>query len=127
MNQSAALFSALSPLVAGRMYPVNFPQEPLPTWPAIRYTPVGGAVWPDACGAGDGDTDDVRVQIDYVAQDDGATSGFDRVVALAKAGRSALMDFDPPCVADGPPLFQYDSETKTHRATQDFTFYPSSA
>jgi hypothetical protein len=127
MNQSAALFAALSPLVAGRVYPVAFPQEPLPTWPAIRYTPVGGTVWPDACGGGDGSLDDVRVQIDCVAMASGTTPGYDAAVALANAVRAALTDFDPPCVPDGPALFDYDSETKTHRAIQDFTFYPSSA
>ena len=68
MIQSEALHSLLAPLVSGRCWPVVFPQKPAPTWPAIRYTPVGGTVTPDVCGGGDGTLDDVRVQIDCVAE-----------------------------------------------------------
>lgn len=121
MIQSQALHALLAPLVGGRCFPVVFPLEPLPAWPAIRYTPVGGTVWPDACGSGDGTADDARVQIDSVA------ATYAAAVQLAQQVRTALMDFDPPAVADGAALFQYDSETRTHRAVQDFTFYPSSA
>lgn len=121
MIQAEALYTALAPLVAGRVYPVMFPQEPLPTWPAIRYTPVGGAVYPDACGSGDGAEDDVRVQIDSVAPT------FDGARLLNQQVRAALMTFTPPAVADGPPIFDFDPETRTHRAIQDFTLYPSSA
>lgn len=123
MISSEALHAALAPLVAGRVWPVTFPQHPdaPPTWPAIRYTPVGGTVYPDACGSGDGAEDDARVQIDSVAETYAAA------VALAQAVRSLLMTFNPPCVADGPPLFEFDPELRVHRAIQDFTFYPSSA
>lgn len=121
MIQAEALHAALAPLVAGRVYPVMFPQEPLPTWPAIRYTPVGGTVYPDACGSGDGAEDDVRVQIDSVAPT------FDAARLLNQQVRAALGAFTPPAVADGPPLFDFDAETRTFRAIQDFTLYPSSA
>ena len=121
MIQAEALHAALAPLVAGRVYPVMFPQEPLPTWPAIRYTPVGGQVWPDACGSGDGAEDDVRVQIDSVA------TTFDGARQLQQQVRAALVAFTPPAVADGPPIFDFDPETRTFRAIQDFTLYPSSA
>jgi len=119
--QSEALHAVLAPLVAGRCFPVVFPQEPLPTWPAIRYTPIGGTVHPDACGAGDGAEDDVRVQIDCVAETYLAARN------LCNAVRAAMMAFNPPAVSDGPALFDYDADTKTHRAIQDFTLYPSSA
>ena len=121
MIQSEALHAALAPLVGGRCFPVVFPLQPLPTWPAIRYTPVGGTVYPDACGGGDGVEDDVRVQIDSVA------TTYEGARQLAQQVRATLMLFTPPAVADGPPFFQYDAETKTMRAIQDFTLYPSSA
>ncbi len=120
MIQAAALFTALSGLVSGRVYPVTFPQSPLPTWPAIRYTPVGGEVHPDVCGSGDGAEDDVRVQIDAVAET------FAAAVSLNTAIRAAMMAFTPKAVADGPPLYEFDPELKVHRAIQDFTLYPSS-
>lgn len=121
MIESEALHTLLAPLVGGRCYPVMFPLQPLPEWPAIRYTPVGGTTYADACGAGDGTADDVRVQIDAVA------ATYAGAVQLAAQVRSALMAFVPPAVADGPAVFQYDAETRTHRAVQDFTFYPSSS
>lgn len=120
MIQSEALHTLLAPLVGGRCYPVMFPQEPLPTWPAIRYTPVGGTVWPDVCGSGDGAEDDARVQIDSVAET------FVGARLLAQQVRTALKTFDPPAVADGPAVFEFDAETRTFRAIQDFTIYPSS-
>lgn len=121
MIQSEALHTALSSLVAGRVWPVIFPQSPLPTWPAIRYTPVGGTVYPDACGGGDGTADDVRVQIDAVAETYSGTRLLNQQI------RAALMAFSPPAVPEGPPIFDYDPELKVHRAIQDFTLYPSSA
>ena len=121
MIQSEALHTLLAPLVGGRVYPVMFPQEPLPTWPAIRYTPVGGTTYPDACGSGDGAEDDVAVQIDVVA------STYLAARDLHQQVRAALMTFSPPAVADGAPLFDFDPETRTHRAIQTFTLYPSSA
>ncbi len=121
MIQSEALHTALSSLVAGRVWPVMFPQSPLPTWPAIRYTPVGGTVYPDACGAGDGTADDVRVQIDAVAETYVAARDLNQQI------RAALMAFSPPAVPEGPPIFDYDPELRVHRAIQDWTLYPSSA
>lgn len=121
MIQSEALHALLAPLVGGRVYPVMFPQEPLPTWPAIRYTPVGGSTNPDVCGSGDGAEDDVAVQIDVVA------STYLTARDLQQQVRAALMAWPlVPAVADGAPLFDFDPETRTHRAIQTFTLYPSS-
>jgi hypothetical protein len=118
--QSEALHAALSALVAGRVWPVMFPQSPLPTWPAIRYTPVGGTVYPDACGGGDGTLDDVRVQIDSAAET------FVGARTLNQQVRAAMMAFTPPAVPEGPPIFDFDPELRVHRAIQDFVLYPSS-
>lgn len=123
MIQSEALFAALSPLVAGRVWPVMFPQDPAapPTWPAIRYTPVGGQIAPDACGSGDGTLDDVRVQLDAVAET------YEGARLLNQQIRAAMMTFTPPAVAEGPPTFDFDPDLRVHRAVQDFTLYPSSS
>jgi hypothetical protein len=121
--QSEALHTLLAPLVAGRVFPVVFPQEPLPTWPAIRYTPVGGSTNPDVCGSGDGTLDDVQVQIDVVASTYLAARDLHNQVRAALMGWTA----GPPAVADGAPIFDYDAETRTHRAIQTFTLYPSSS
>lgn len=120
MIQSEALYAVLAPLVANRCFPVMFPQEPLPIWPAIRYTPVGGTVWAANCGAGDGNEDDPRVQIDCVA------ASYLEARSLGQSVRTALLTFDPPAVPDGPATFYFDAETKTHVCLQDFTLYPSS-
>jgi hypothetical protein len=117
--QSEALHALLAPLVGGRCFPVMFPQEPLPTWPAIRYTPIGGTVWAANCGSDGGETDDPTVQIDCVAE------SYMAARALHQSVRTALLAFDPPAVADGALRFDYDAETRTHRASQDYTLYPS--
>lgn len=123
MIQSEALHTLLAPLVGGRVYPVMFPQEPLPTWPAIRYTPVGGSTNPDACGSGDGAEDDVAVQIDCVAETYQAARNLNKLVRAALTSWTA----GPPAVADSSPIFDWDAEAKAFRAIQTFTLYPSSS
>lgn len=117
---SHTLFALLAPLVAQRVYPVVFPLQPLPQWPAIRYTPLGGAVWPTNCGAGDASTDDFAVQIDTVAPT------YDEAQALALQVRSTLDAATPPWVADAALRIVHDHETNTFMAQQDYTHYPSS-
>ena len=48
--QNTAIFAALTGLVSGRVYLVMFPQQLLPAWPAIRYTPAGGTTHSTSCG-----------------------------------------------------------------------------
>jgi len=117
MSHSAAIFAALGPLVGGRCYPVVFPQEPLPTWPAIRYTPTGGATYPSSCG--DSDADDQTVQVHAVAETYSEAETLERAVRIALT--QAL-----PCTTDGAASFDYDSDTKTHRAVLLFTIQPTS-
>lgn len=116
------IFDALGPLVGDRCWPVMIPQEEglPPVWPAIRYTPVGGTIIPDACGGGTAYTDDQRVQIDCIAVTYKAAG------ALCELARAAMEALTVPTVADGPPIYEYDSETQTFRAIQDFTIYGSS-
>lgn len=112
------LFTALSPIVGGRVYPVKFPQEPLPTWPAIRYTPEGGATEKTSCG--DADSPDISVQIDVVAKN------FLDLLPLAESVKTAMSTFSVPVVLENYPGFTYDHETKTHRAILQFTIAGSS-
>ena len=52
---------------------------------------------------------------------------YDEAAALCVSVRAAMELFNPPAVPDGPAQYLYDAETKTMRAIQDFTLYPSSA
>jgi hypothetical protein len=116
---SGVVFTALRSLVADKCYPSAFPQEPLPTWPAIRYTIVSEAPIEDLCGTDTVETDDVSVQVDAVARTYGA------MIALRDQVITAMMALDPPAVRVGG-FETYDEETKTHRAILDYVFYPSS-
>jgi len=109
----AELYSRLGPIVSGRAFPVTFPQEPLPTWPAIRYTPTGGAIEKTNCG--DANDGDVSVQVDIVAKE------FAHLIPLLASVRSSLSSFSVPCVLESEPAFEYDSETKTHRVILQYT------
>lgn len=120
------IFTALRGLVAGRCYPSIFPQLEVngefvlaATLPAIRYTVVSATPVPDICGTDDGTTDETRVQIDCVAQTHGAA------IALRDLVITALQSTDPPCTRD-QGFTTFDTETRTHRATVDFLFHPSS-
>jgi len=118
--QNAALFAALSPLVSGRVYPVLFPQQPLPVWPAIRYTPAGGTTHHTSCGTSA--EDDATVQIDCVAETP------DAAMTLAASARTAIESAASLTAhADGPPLAEFDAETRTWRTLQRFTLYPAPA
>jgi hypothetical protein len=123
MSIHAVIRMALRDLVDGRCYPSIFPQDErgniTTKWPAIRYAIVSAVPPVDSCGTGDTSADDTRVQIDCVAKTDGAAQALlDEVIA-------ALIDTDPPCVRESHNL-TYDIETRTHRATVDYTFYASS-
>lgn len=123
MMHSALLLAALNPLVAGRVWALTFPQEPLPTWPAIRYTPLPGTVSADVCNGGGSDTDDVPVQVDYVA------ATYEEAAALAELGRAALQAIDAPglnVAADSTPRADFDPETRVFIVSQDFLFSGSS-
>jgi hypothetical protein len=118
---SAVVFTALRGLVSDRVYPSTFaqPDGNLPSWPAIRYTITAADPHADLCGTDTGETDDARVQIDVVAKSYGA------MVSLRDQVMTALLDLDPPAVRDGS-FETYDTETKTHRAVLEYSFYPSS-
>lgn len=118
MSHEATLFVALGGLVANRCYPHSFPQSPaLPTWPAIRYTIVGGVVY--KANEGNTGTDDVRVQVDIVA------ASYDQAAALSTQVRTALEALDYPAVLNTAPAYSFDPETKTHRYLQDWQLCPS--
>lgn len=119
------VFTALRGLVNDRCYPSAFPQREIDgewtlaaTLPAIRYSVTSITTNADVCGVDTGETDDTRVQVDYVAATHGAA------LALRDQGRTAMQMLDPPCIRDAG-FVTFDPETRTHRATDDFVFHPS--
>ena len=110
--------SKLSALVSGRVFPVTFPQEPLPTWPAIRYTPTGGEMAQTSCG--DADDPNISMQIDVV------DVKFSEVVSLSESVKTAMKAFSVPAALENSPVFDYDAETKTHRVILSYTIAGSS-
>lgn len=113
----AAVFNALRGLVSNRCYPDRFPQASSPLWPAIRVTMAGGTTWQDLDGDGGADNDDLRVQVDWVAETADART------SLGTSIRTALEAIN--LVMDGPPQELYDAETKTFRGTADWIDYQS--
>lgn len=123
MNVHAVLYAALGPLVGNRYHPNTFPQEDgAPTWPAIRGTVVTATPFPDQCGTDDGETDEVEVQLDVVAE------AYDQMYALAGPGgtvRAALAMTAPVGLRTGYSE-TFDTETKTHRGVLTYRFGESS-
>lgn len=116
-----AIYAALRSLVADRVYPNEFPQgDPLPIWPAIRYTIVVSDPAPTLCGTGDEDTDDVIVFIDVVAKT------YPAMRALKAQVITALQSTDPPCARESGGQESPDGETRTHRAVMTYRFQQSS-
>jgi hypothetical protein len=113
------IHAKLAPLVANRAFPVTFPQQPLPTWPAIRYTPTGGTVQQTSCG--DADEPDLSIQIDAVD-----VKFVDGLLPLVEQIKTAMKAFSVPAVLENSPIFDYDAETKTHRAILSYTIAGSS-
>lgn len=123
MNPGVIIKTALGPLVGDRVYANTFPQQNIaPTWPSIRFTVVGGEVFPDLCGSEVSETDDVRVQLDVVALE------YDQMRTLVQQVISAMgMITDPPARRSLPTTETFDAGTKTHRAIIEYSFHPSSS
>mgnify|MGYP002133484995 FL=1 len=119
---AAVVNSACKAIFANRFYPTTFAQKDggLPRWPAGRYTIIDAVASPTVCGTDDESTDDVRVQIDVVAET------LASCMSLTADVVAALQDTDPPCVRDSGPRYTFDEETRTHRSVTDFVFYQSS-
>lgn len=114
MSLKTDIFDALKALVNNRVTPDTFPQEATPTVPAIRYTMVGGTTWADLEGDGDASTDDIRIQLDWIART------ADERDALTPLIRAAMKTLSPPCLMQGPPMNTFDAPTKVYRATADW-------
>ncbi len=116
-----AIFTALRSLVADRIYPNEFPQgNPLPVWPAIRFTIIVGDPSPTLCGTGDEDGDDIIVFIDVVA------ATYPAMRSLKAQVITALQSTDPPCARESGGQEGPDGETKTHRVVMTYRFQQSS-
>ncbi len=128
MSIETAITAALSAIPALQrggetaVYQDAFPQPEggAPVWPAVRFTLTGGTVYEDLCGDGDDNADDVRVQIDVVAE----TTAERR--AIWDAVRAAMKTVVPPAVLQGPPVMSPDMETRTYRAMGDWMIFGSS-
>lgn len=121
MSLQTSIFDALKGLVANRVTPDKFEQEDQPTVSAIRYTFIGGENFAALCGDDDPDTDDVHVQIDWIAR---TGDGRDALTPLIRA---ALKAIDPPLVLDGAVINSFDAETKVYRGMGIWVYRPSSA
>lgn len=119
MTVETDLYTALKSLVGNRMSPDTFPQPPaVPTWPAIRYTIVDAVPVIDLCTDGDSVTDQIRVQLDLVAETKTAA------INLREAVRTAMHSFSPPArleLRSG----EYDAETKTFREILQYSIHGS--
>lgn len=123
MIHSALILDALDALADSRVYAVTFPQEPLPEWPAIRFTPYGGPISSDACNGGSEDTDDIPVQFDFAAKT------YEEAAELCRRGREALQAIEHPGLnvsAISSPRYEPDPDFKVILAIQDFLFSGSS-
>ena len=119
MNVAAVIKDALGPLVGDRVHPNTFPQPPqTPVWPAVRFTVINRDPDVTVDGTDDGESDDVRVQLDIVA------TGYEAARALRDTCLAVLQS--PTCVRAGESE-TYDTETKTHRFIVDVVFTPSTS
>ena len=121
MSTGTILVGLLSALAGGRIYANTFPQEAeRPTWPAIRFTVVSEEPYADQCGSETTATDDVRVQLDLVAE------SYDGVQSLKASVIAAMAAGSPPALREAGGFEAFDAETKTHRVVLDYTLQPSS-
>ena len=120
-NLPASLFTALSSLVSNRVYPLKFPLQPTPIWPAIRYTIVSNVPSADICGDGGDLTADARVQLDVVA------STYAAMLTLRASVMTAMPNVLPPVLLENSGTYDFDAETKTYRSIMDYMFYASSS
>lgn len=134
MNFDRAIFQTFAPIFGPmenpRFYPNTFPQTDGATftgWPAARYLIVDEVSPEDICGTGNGDQDDVRVQIDICAETyDEMRSLRQQVVDRAELGLTVATT-ETPCPARRESSFiTYDDDAKVHRAVLDFVLSPSS-
>jgi hypothetical protein len=106
-----------------------FPQPPaVPVWPAARFTFVGNTPYAALCGDSDIDADDVRVQIDIVVSTSQADLHTLRRAVIAAMSAMVVQTGESPLPSTRElDLYEYDSETKTHRFVLDFVLYASSS
>lgn len=101
------------PALALAVHQDVFPQPPAtPKWPAVRFVKVSGTAYPDVCGDGGEDTDDVRFQIDVVSGK--SADERNELMRQVRAALSAAW-----FLSQGSASNEYDAETKTYRGTID--------
>jgi hypothetical protein len=121
MSLEQTIFSALSPLVAGRVHASVFPQKPdVPITPAILFTFISDEITDDICGDDTAQTANTRTQVDIYSTD------FDTTRALRLQVLTAVAAITPPTRSAGG-FSSYEPDLKLHRASLDFISYPSSS
>lgn len=119
MSTEETIFSTFAVLFNSRVGPI-FPQTAgAIVTPAARYTILGGTIDTDVCGVGLELTDDISFQLDVVAATQTARMN------LRPQVRAAAAAAVPPMILRGPPVQEYDADTKTYRETFEFTIYGS--
>lgn len=120
MSFEQDLYAALAPLVGGKVHAVTFPQQQAtPITPAILFTFISDVPGQDICGAGTDAVSDTSVQVDIYS------TTFDTTRALRLLVLDAVALMVPPVIWGGG-FSSYEAELKLHRASMDFTRYPSS-
>ncbi len=120
MNVAQEIKTALGSLVSQRLFPNRFPQETTPTWPAIRFTVINRAADITIDGTDDGESDDIRVQLDIVA------TSYEAARTLRNQVVASIQAMSTPNARVGEQE-TYDTDTKTHRVILEVMFMPSSA
>ena len=117
------VFAVLKTVFPGAAFASVFPQTDdriASRLPASRFQIVSAESSATVCGTDDRHTDDTRVQVDIVASD------WDTLSTKVDETITAMQGASVPCVRENY-FTTFDEETRVHRASIDFVFYPSSA
>jgi hypothetical protein len=119
MSVESDLVDTLGALVSDRIYPNTIPQPEsgTPEYPAIRYINVATEIDADICG--DGNADNVRIQLDII---DNTYAG---AMMIRDLTRTAMKSHVSPALLEDSAS-DYDADTKTHRIRMDYVIYLSS-
>lgn len=121
MSLESDIFSALTGLAGGRVYPVILPQSAsVPITPAIAYQFISSELDQDICGDGGDATANTRTQVDAYSTSHPTCRALRLQVIAAMGGLTK------PTVWVGG-FDDYDPVTKLYRCSLDFITYPSSA
>ena len=119
MSVESDITALLEPFVESRVYPNTIPQPDgvLPPFPVIRYQVIATETDTDLCG--DGDADNVRIQLDII------DSSYSGAMMIRDLIRVAMHSHVSPAVLEDSAS-DYDADVKAHRIRMDYVIYLSS-